>query len=77
MLNMTGFKKIYKLFQSDGISRYRFIRLVKELGLVAKYFKNYQRTTFITRSRWFINLNAGLSTKEIFRCELVILHCPE
>lgn len=65
MHSMMGLKKIYKLLSPDWIGRDRFIRIGMEYGLGAKEFKNFQRTTFSTKSRWFINLTAGLSINDI------------
>lgn len=65
MHNMMGLKKIHALLSPDWIGRDRFIAIGVENGLGIKVMKNFQRTTFSTKSKWFSNLAAGLAINGI------------
>ena len=58
--SLMGLKKIYKLISPNWIGRDRFIEIGMEHGYGIKKIKNYQRTTFSSKSAWFVNLTAGL-----------------
>lgn len=60
-----GLKKIYYLKSPDWIGRDKFIDLGMFYGLGAKAEKNFRRTTFSTKSHWFINLVSGKSIIDI------------
>ena len=63
--SVMGLKKIYQLLQPDGVGRDRFVDIGMENGLGAKIIKSFRRTTFSTKSKWFINLTAGLEINDI------------
>lgn len=58
---VMGIKKIYLLLSPDWISRDRFIRIAMQNGLGIKQFKNFARTTFSSKTKWFINLTVNLA----------------
>lgn len=60
-----GLKKIYELISPDWIGRDRFIELGMLYGLGIKIRKSFHRTTFSTKSNWFINLTADLPIIDI------------
>jgi putative transposase len=60
-----GLKKIYNLISPDWIGRDRFIEVGIEYGLAVKSIKNFHRTTFSSKSRWFINLTCDLAIIDI------------
>jgi transposase InsO family protein len=62
-----GLKKIYNLLKPDWIGRDSFIAIGVEYGLGVKKFVSYHRTTFSSKSAWFVNLTAGLTICDINR----------
>jgi putative transposase len=65
MHNMMGLKKIYNLLSPSWIGRDRFIDIGMENDLGIKKVKSFHRTTFSSKSSWFINLTAGLAITDI------------
>jgi transposase InsO family protein len=67
MHTMMGLKKIYMLLQPEMVGRDHFIEIGMAYGLGIKIARSYQRTTFSTKSAWFINLASGIEIKGINR----------
>jgi transposase InsO family protein len=55
-----GLKKIYNLLSPDWIGRDNFIQIGMQYGLGIKLLRSFQRTTFSTKSNWFINQTRDL-----------------
>jgi putative transposase len=63
--NLMGLKKIYHLIKPDSIGRDRFIEIGMEYGLGIKRQLSYHRTTFSSKSHWFINIAAEIVINDI------------
>lgn len=60
-----GLKKIYNLLSPDWIGRDLFIQIGMQYGLGIKPVRSFQRTTFSTKSNWFINQTRQLKITRI------------
>jgi transposase InsO family protein len=57
---LMGLKKIYNLVLPGEVGRDRFIEIGVDNGLGIEKPRSYQRTTYSSKSAWFVNLVAGL-----------------